>query len=226
MSKNSRRRKKAATKAPIVTPTEIVQELPPTPPVEVEEAPVEVPPPPVPPLAPQGPVSLVKVHMLQTGDPCDDELFTLKESMFPNHVRFCDLYLQGYKGTEAALKSGASEASAKNWSYRTLRRDDVRKYIHLQRQLANRTSHVTLATVRDRLYRQWCDPSLSNTQRNSARDQLIRVMLAGVQEAPEFLQASEPGQYGAQKGLSKAIQDQIKIQLLGVVPEEDQGPSA
>lgn len=167
----------------------------------------------------------MKVHMLQTGDPCEDELFALKESMFAAHIRFSDLYLQGYKGSEAALKSGAPEASAKNWAYRVLRREDVRKYIHLQRQLANRTSHVTLATIREKLFRQWCDPSQSATQRNSARDQLIRVMLAGTQETPEFLGDRQPGHYApSQKGLTQNIVDQIKVQLLGIVPGE--GPSA
>jgi hypothetical protein len=204
MSKNSNKNKLKAQTQPPPTPKPVGQPAPPK------------------------IVSQVKVHMLSTGDPCEDELLALHDTMYPLHRKFAGLFLSGIRGAEAARMCGQPEGTAKNWAFRALRREDVRRYMKLQHQLSSRTEFVTLNTVKDKLYRAWCDPSQTLARRDSSRDQLVRILMAGTQD-PGFLLDRSPTLYGDREaakakdaGLTKIMAEDIECKILGIAPPPEE----
>jgi hypothetical protein len=138
------------------------------------------------------------------------------ERMRPSHRIFADAILRGERGTAAAELAGFSPAFSKSQAVRLLRREDVRRYIHLHQEEAGRASRVSLATLIDRLFRLTCDPTVAPKRQDLAMAQLVRIFTVA---------AGSPGPHrheptGAQSGgLTEEVVGTIEAQILGVTPE-------
>lgn len=102
----------------------------------------------------------------------------LAEKMRPAHRRFAEAVLAGHPGARAAIEAGFAATSARSLAYRLLRREDVRRYIHLAQREQAIAARVTIQALVDRLWRTVTDESSGAKARELAMRHLVRIMVA------------------------------------------------
>lgn len=143
---------------------------------------------------------------------CDDELTLLVESMKPRHRRFADGVLGGQLGSKAAVAAGFSETSARSIAYRLLRREDVRRYLHLARREMAVAARANLAAIVHRLWSTVTDANATARAKESAMKHLVRIVLA------DRRGGADPGDDGEDDGLGLTDEKArtIEARILGV----------
>lgn len=185
-------------------------------------------PPPVPPVipaptptnaqnAPHTTTAESLVHVPPPKRQCDDELTVIASKLRPKHRKFADLILEGKTGSEAVEAAGFRAADLRSAATRILRREDVRRYIHLTQKEVAVAHRVTLDALVTHLWTTARDPAAAPKVKAAALAHLVRIFTAGHQPAVD-----KPAMVN-NPGLSGDLIHSIEVQLLGV---RQPGPEA